>query len=442
MTTMFHNRIAVHAAAVILFVALAGPHGLRAAMPESQRMERAKDLIADEQWARAVDELKAAAADPKEANKDEALFWLAHSQNQSRDFVGAVETIRRLERDVSGEPLGEAGAVAANRDRAAAAAQRRALDAHLPAGPAGGAGAAGRDRAKPRRQCRRRLRSTRRRRRGARSRPGCRRPPEGPGLAPTAVPPTPVPPPPSRAPGRMRAPMAPGAQPPPPPPPPPLAMWVPEGYMPDTDLRIQALGSLIRTDGAKVIPMLKEIALKADRPNQSRRALFVLVQSGRPEARSTVVDVAKTGPETVRIAAVRELGRFGGSGVSNDLLQVYPTGTVRVKYQVVTSLGSRDDAVALLKIAQSETDRELRDMAIVTLGQAGGGEQLFVFYNRAPSDAKRPIIKGLFYAQADEYLIRIAERERDQPMRREVLTRLRQLGTPKAMEYVEKAERK
>ena len=219
-------------------------------------------------------------------------------------------------------------------------------------------------------------------------------------------------------------------------------MWVPEGYMPDTDLRIQALGSLIRTDGAKVIPMLKEIALKADRPNQSRRALFVLVQSGRPEARSTVVDVAKTGPETVRIAAVRELGRFGGSGVSNDLLQVYPTGTVRVKYQVVTSLGSRDDAVALLKIAQSETDRELRDVTIATLGRTGAGEQLFVFYNRAPSDAKRPIIKGLFYAQADEYLIRIAERERDQPMRREVLTRLRELGTPKAMEYVDKVERK
>ena len=219
-------------------------------------------------------------------------------------------------------------------------------------------------------------------------------------------------------------------------------MWVPEGYLPDTDLRIQALGSLIRTDGAKVIPMLKEIALKADRPNQSRRALFVLVQSGRPEARSTVVDVAKTGPETVRIAAVRELGRFGGSAVSNDLLQVYPTGTVKVKYQVVTSLGSRDDAVALLKIAQSETDRELRDVTIATLGQAGAGEQLFVFYNRAPSDAKRPIIKGLFYAQADEYLIRIAERERDEPVRREVLTRLRELGTPKAMAYVEKVERK
>ena len=59
--------------------------GFCAALLESKRLERAKDLIADEQWARAIDELKAAVADPKEPNKDEALYWLAHSQNQSRD---------------------------------------------------------------------------------------------------------------------------------------------------------------------------------------------------------------------------------------------------------------------------------------------------------------------------------------------------------------------
>jgi hypothetical protein len=51
-------------------------------MPESQRLERAKDLIAEEQWLRAITELQAAAEDPKERDKDEALFWLAHSQNQ------------------------------------------------------------------------------------------------------------------------------------------------------------------------------------------------------------------------------------------------------------------------------------------------------------------------------------------------------------------------
>jgi hypothetical protein len=49
---------------------------------ESARMTRAKDLISDDQWAAAIPVLRAASTDPKEQNKDEALFWLAHSQNQ------------------------------------------------------------------------------------------------------------------------------------------------------------------------------------------------------------------------------------------------------------------------------------------------------------------------------------------------------------------------
>src|SRR3954468_2765376 len=85
-------------AAMILAAALL-PQFAQARAVESKRMEQAKDLIADEQWVRAIEELKAAVADPKETNKDEALFWLAHSLDQAHDASGAVETIRRLERD-------------------------------------------------------------------------------------------------------------------------------------------------------------------------------------------------------------------------------------------------------------------------------------------------------------------------------------------------------
>ena len=418
---MFQNKF-IHAAAVLFFAALSCPQPLRAAMPESQRMERAKDLIADEQWARAVDELKAAAADPKETNKAEALFWLAHSQHQSRDFSGAVETISRLERTFPASVW-----VKPARSLRIEIAQRLnrndVLWWHtLPPPPPFPVEAVPPAPAPP----------------GAFPVPP--RPAEVPRVPPGPTPPAaPVPVAPTRTPAGARQPTPPVAVPPPPPPP---AIWAPEGYLPDTDLRIQALGSLIRTDGAKVIPMLREIALTADRPNESRRALFVLVQSGRPEARSTVVEVAKTGPEVVRIAAVRELGRFGGPAVSDDLVQVYATATDRVKYQVVTSLGLRDDAGALLRIAQSEPDRRLRDVAIVTLGVARGGDELLAFYNRSSADARRPIIMALFRAQAVDQLIRIAESERDEALRREVLTRIRQLGTPKAMKYVDKPERK
>ena len=84
---------------VLVLALLAGGDVVWAApMPaESARMSRAKDLISDDQWAAAIPVLRAAAADPKEPNKDEALFWLAHSQNQAGDLADAVESIRALQ---------------------------------------------------------------------------------------------------------------------------------------------------------------------------------------------------------------------------------------------------------------------------------------------------------------------------------------------------------
>jgi hypothetical protein len=214
---------------------------------------------------------------------------------------------------------------------------------------------------------------------------------------------------------------------------------MPEGSLPDMDLRIQALGSLMRTDAVRVIPMLRDIALTGSNPGEARRALFVLAQSSRADARATVVEMAKTGPEPVRFAAVRELGRLDGPAVSNELLQVYDTADGRIKRQIVVSLGQRDAVPALMRIAQSETDRELRANAIATLGEAGGREQLATLYARFTADSaevKRPIILGLFNAQADEELIRIAESERDPQARTEILAQLRLLGTPRAIAYL------
>ena len=155
------------------------------------------------------------------------------------------------------------------------------------------------------------------------------------------------------------------------------------------DLRIQALGSLMHTDALRVIPMLKEIALSGSSPDESRRALFLLAQSSRTDARATVLEVAKTGPEPVRLAAVRELGRLGGPAVSDDLLQVYATANDRVKYQVVTALGQRDAAAALMRIAQSEVNPLLRASAIATLGDAGGREQLSMLLRPRPGGFRR-----------------------------------------------------
>jgi hypothetical protein len=341
---------------------------------ESERLTRAKDLISDEQWTAAIPILQDAVSDAAEPNRDEALFWLAHSQNQAGDLAESVASVRRLQAEYP-----------SSRWSRPATSLLIELAQKL-----------GRDDV----------------------------------LWRAAVPP----PPPPSPPAPVRAPRS-RTVPPPPPPPPPVS-WLPETYRPDTDLRIQALGRLMQIDADKAIPVLRTIALDAENAAVARRALFVLAQSRNPAAQSTIVDLATLGSEPVRLAAVRELGRFGGAEVTEQLLQVYPLGSARVKKQVVASLAERADAPALARIAAAERDGGLRDTAIVALGRAGGREQLRALYEQARAEARRAVIIGLFNARDDDGLIRIAERERDTELRAEVIDRLRLMGTPKARSYV------
>ena len=368
---------------------------------DSPRLARAKDLISDERWAAAIPELRAAVNDPKEKNKDEALYWLAHSQNQSGDLAEAVENIRRLQTDYPKSlwkrPAGSLMIELAQKLGRTDVLWRTAAPPAPPAPPSGAA------------------------------------PPPPPRLRSPRGPqqPRPVAPP---------APPAPPAQTGPTPPVPPVApaaAWFADASILDADLRIQALGRLIPTDAPKVIPILRNIALETDNPGAARRAVFVLAQSRNPQAQSTVVDVAKVASETVRVVAVRELARFGGPNVDQDLLEVYARGNTPVKRQVVFSLGERSGTSALLRIVQTENNDELRDAAILTLGKVGGREQLRLLFVRAPRDARLAVIRGLFLARDEDGLIRIAGEEKDPALKADVISKLRLLGTPKAKEYLE-----
>ena len=394
------------AVALAIVIAAAGLAAAAPAPSESARMLRAKDLMSEDQWAAAIPVLRAAIADPKEQNREEALFWLAHSQNQAGDLAEAVESIRRLQREhpksrwsaPAYSLLMELAHKLGRHDVLWWTATPPPAPAVAPVPPPV------------------RVRPVAPRVRGARP-----------------VPPAlPAPPEPATTPVPVAGPAA-----PPPPPPAPVA-WVSDNYHPDVDLRVQALGRLINTDAEKVIPILRDIALERKNPAAARRAVFVLAQSRNPRAQLMVVDVAKRGADPVRLAAVRELGRFGGADVSRELLEVYASANVPVKQQVVVSLGERADAPALLKIAQSETDARLRNTAIVTLGRAGGRDELRILYAKVSPDTRRAVVGGLFNARDEDGLIRILERERDPGVRAEVLARLILMGTPRAKAVVEK----
>ncbi len=381
--------------------------------PDSKRLAQAKDYIADEQWTRAIAELQAAANDPKETNRDEALFWLAHSEHQAGDDVGAIQTITRLERAFPSSRW-----VRPARSLQIEIAQSMRRDDVLwaivapPAPP--------------------RLATT------APTAPV-------PAVAPAAPPPRPVttPPPATTSPAAPLRPavvtLPPPAPPSPVPPAPATEFWLGTmPYTPDTDLRILALQNLLDEHSDRVIPLLREIALDGNSPDEARRAVFVLAHSQKSEARSTVVELANRGAVPVRLAAIRELGRFQDANVSSELLRVYSASTMpQIRRQVVTSLGERADRAALLSIAKAETDPNVRNPAILTLGRIPAArDQLRVLYGQLPRDSRGAVLTALFTARDEDELIRIATTEKDPLLRQRARAQLRMLATPKALKFL------
>lgn len=318
--------------------------------PDSQRLARAKDFIAEERWPQAIKELQAAAEDGKEPNRDEALFWLAQSEHEFGDQAAAVQAIARLEKEFPSSRW-----VRPARSLRIEIAQRLRRDDFL-------------------------------------------------WLVASPRPPLP-PPPPSGSNPQL---------PPPPAPPVPPAWTLPQGFtafapmQPDTDLRIEALGGLIDAHADRVIPLLRDIALDPNQPGAARRAVFVLAQSPRVDARNIVVEVAKKGAEPARVAAIRELAHFESAAVSTELMQ----------------------------IATDETDVAVRNTAIVALGRMVSGERLRMLYAKARPDSRAAVITALFNARDDDGLISIVRTEKDPSLRTRARQQLRLLATPKAIAFL------
>lgn len=387
--------------AALVLVALGAVTAAQAAAPESKRLIRARDYITDEQWPQAIEVLRVAVDDPKEPRRDEALYWLAHSQYHSGDAGAAVATIGRLEREFPrsmwikpGQSLRIDIAVRLGRnDVLWWAATPRSQHVPTPA-----------------------------------PMPGVAEPP-----VPTvdATPKPPAPKPVVAAKGPRKVPGAPF--------PPPPAMWYASDFDPDPDTRVYALGGLLRSDADKVIPLLVEIALERDKPITGSRAVTVLAQSPLPKARAKVVEVAKVGPPSVQIAAVKALAGYGGRAVSNDLMQVYFKVNEPVRLQIVRSLGDLEQPAPLLQIVNAEPEGLIRYTALASLGRAGAVGELAAMYKTASINSRRSIIEGLGFARAEAQLISVAnvERKGNPELRRFALEQLKLFGSPRANEYLQ-----
>jgi hypothetical protein len=90
------------------------------------------------------------------------------------------------------------------------------------------------------------------------------------------------------------------------------------------DLKLMALSGLMNADPEKALPVIKQLLSSTGSPKMRERAMFVLAQSGRPEARQVLVDVAKSSTNSeLQTQAIRNLGLFGGQEARQTLSEIY-----------------------------------------------------------------------------------------------------------------------
>jgi len=219
----------------------------------------------------------------------------------------------------------------------------------------------------------------------------------------------------------------------------------------DDELKLLAIQGLMNSDPERALPLLEKVLNGAGSPREKSKALFVIAQSGSPQAQGLLAKVAlgQSNPDLQR-KAVEYLGIFGGvsggveggveggikGGVTGPnrnrgsakqiLAEVYASsGDASVKRAVLRSYMISGDRQNLFAAAKSEKDESLRREAIRQLGLVHGTSELEQLYQAETStDIRREILQAFFLAGDSARLLQAAQSEKDPELRRAAIRNL------------------
>jgi HEAT repeat protein len=195
----------------------------------------------------------------------------------------------------------------------------------------------------------------------------------------------------------------------------------------DEELKLLALSGLMNADPDKALPIVKNMLAGSPSPKLMDRAMFVLAQSGKPEARQVLVDIAKSSPNPdLQKHAIRNLGLFGGPESQQTLVDIYSTSqNIEARKAVLQALMLSGDRSKVSEVARKEPTPELRREAIQQLGVMGGRDELWQIYQtEKDSSVRRAVINSLFISGGVDQLGELATKETDPGLRREAIQKL------------------
>jgi len=186
--------------------------------------------------------------------------------------------------------------------------------------------------------------------------------------------------------------------------------------VPDEELKLLAIQSLMNSDPEKAVPLLEKIIMGNYPPKLKERALFVLSQSGSEKAQQILMSLAKaTNQPDLQKRAIRNIGMNSNARNRAVLKEIYNTSAdVSVKktvFQAWLMCGCKEDVSAL---AKTEKDPELRREAIRYLGMMGGREELLDFYKNSPDvETREAAVGAMLLCGCGHELAQIVETEKD-----------------------------
>lgn len=192
----------------------------------------------------------------------------------------------------------------------------------------------------------------------------------------------------------------------------------------DDEVKLMALQALQNTAPEEAVPMLEKVLEGTASRRVKQRALFVLAQSKSPRAREVLRNYAKgaSTPE-LQSQAIQYLGVHGGPEARVVLAEVYSaTSDVDVKRRILRAFMVAGEKDRLVKAAQGEQNPELRMEAVSQLGAMRAHEELWQLYQKETSvEVKRRILRAMQAGGSVDRLIELAKSEQNPELRRDVV---------------------
>jgi HEAT repeat protein len=202
------------------------------------------------------------------------------------------------------------------------------------------------------------------------------------------------------------------------------------------ELQVKAVQYIGMSGQPGRVSLLNDIYAGAADVDVKRQVLRAFTMAGDRQRVLTVAQTEKA-PE-LRTEAVRQLAMLGAK---DELWQMYQKETaIEVKQTILSSLAMSGATPRLVEIATTDRDAALRVAAVRQLGMFGGSgttATLTSLYAKEQDvQVRRAAIDGLFFLGNADALVSLARSETNPALRRELVQKLSMMRSPAAIEYL------